>query len=205
MASVLDICNLALSHIGEAANLSSIDPPEGSVAAELCSRFYAIARDNVLVMHDWGFATRRALPVSLADVPAGWQYAYALPADLLKVIKVVPDESGCAEWWANHYAVESGVLVSQMASPMLVYVAREEDATRYPSLFVQALSLYLASLLAGPIIKGDTGASMAKNCLALVQSILAQAIAVDARQGRDKPLHRPEALRVRGGGMPWHR
>ena len=56
MASVVDICNLALAHIGDDATVSSIDPPEGSAQAEHCKRFYAIARDTMLQMHNWNFA-----------------------------------------------------------------------------------------------------------------------------------------------------
>jgi hypothetical protein len=59
VASEVDICNLALGHIGDSATVSSINPPEGSAQAEHCSRFYPIARDSLLEMHNWGFATKR--------------------------------------------------------------------------------------------------------------------------------------------------
>ena len=61
MASEVDICNLALSHLGDNATVASIDPPEGSAQAEHCSRFYPIARDTLLEMHNWNFSTRRAV------------------------------------------------------------------------------------------------------------------------------------------------
>ena len=60
MASEVDICNLALSHLGDTATIASLDPPEGSAQAEHCARFYPIARDSLLEMHAWGFATSRA-------------------------------------------------------------------------------------------------------------------------------------------------
>ena len=59
MASEVDICNLALAHLGDSATVASINPPEGSAQAEMCQRFYPIARDSLLEMHNWGFATRR--------------------------------------------------------------------------------------------------------------------------------------------------
>ena len=34
MASEIDICNLALSHLGDTATIASLDPPEGSVAGD---------------------------------------------------------------------------------------------------------------------------------------------------------------------------
>ena len=35
MASDVDVCNLALSHIGDTANVASINPPDGSVQSAL--------------------------------------------------------------------------------------------------------------------------------------------------------------------------
>ena len=45
MASVADICNMALGHLGDSATVASIDPPEGSAQAEHCARFYPMVRD----------------------------------------------------------------------------------------------------------------------------------------------------------------
>ena len=59
MASDVDICNLALSFLGDDANVSSISPPEGSQQSEHCARFYPIARDGLLQMHNWNWASRR--------------------------------------------------------------------------------------------------------------------------------------------------
>ena len=48
MASAVDICNLALSHLGDTATVASLDPPEGSAQAEHCARFYPVARDALV-------------------------------------------------------------------------------------------------------------------------------------------------------------
>ncbi|NBQ76422.1 MAG: hypothetical protein EBU14_13895, partial [Acetobacteraceae bacterium] len=61
MASEVDICNLALANLGDTATVASINPPEGSAQSEHCSRFYPIARDTLLEMHNWNFSTRRIL------------------------------------------------------------------------------------------------------------------------------------------------
>ena len=60
MASEVEICNLALAHLGDEATVASIDPPEGSAQAEHCQRFYPVSRNSLLEMHDWAFATKRA-------------------------------------------------------------------------------------------------------------------------------------------------
>ena len=90
MASDVYICNAALANLGDAATLMSIDPPDGSLQAENCARFYPMARDALLEMHDWSFATRRVLLAQLAiDVPSQWTYAYAAPNDMLNVIALL--------------------------------------------------------------------------------------------------------------------
>ena len=46
MASDVDVCNLALAHLGDEATVASISPPEGSAQAGHCARFYPMARDS---------------------------------------------------------------------------------------------------------------------------------------------------------------
>lgn len=101
MASEVDICNLALGHLGDAATVSSISPPEGSAQAEHCARFYPIARDLTLEAHEWGFATKRqnmALLGSSASSDIGatgvtpppeWTYVYAMPSGCRNIIKLI--------------------------------------------------------------------------------------------------------------------
>ena len=72
MASPVDICNTALAYLGDVANVVSIDPAEGSAQAEHCARFYPLARDALLEMHDWGFATRRVALAGLANPTTQW-------------------------------------------------------------------------------------------------------------------------------------
>lgn len=57
--SEVTICNLTLAHLGDVAMVASIKPPDSSVQAQLCARFYYVARNALLEMSAWGFATRR--------------------------------------------------------------------------------------------------------------------------------------------------
>ena len=84
MASEVDICNLALARLGDNATVASIDPPEGSAQAEHCARFYAIARDSLLEMHAWKFATRRVQLAKLTVPSWDWSFAYAEPTGALQ-------------------------------------------------------------------------------------------------------------------------
>ena len=99
MPSPVDICNLALAHVGDQSRVASIEPPEASVQAKACALFYPIARDTALGNgHAWSFATRRISPASVDSITSAppWQYAYAVPADCLAPLAILDplDQAG---------------------------------------------------------------------------------------------------------------
>lgn len=61
----VDICNRALAIIGEAPTVTAIDPADGSPHAAQCALWLPQARETVLDMHNWTFASKR---VELAHV-----------------------------------------------------------------------------------------------------------------------------------------
>jgi hypothetical protein len=211
MASEVDICNLALGHLGDNATVASLDPPEGSAQAEHCARFYPIARDSLLELHDWNFATRRAQLAALTNNWPQWDYAYAKPSDCLRVLAVIPpnvadDYTTVVGITANGlpmtggttvpqpYAVElnddlAEVILTDQEDAVLRYTVRTTDTTKFSPLFVVTLSHHLASMLAGPILKGDAGAAEGKRQQALAQGYLARAAQSDANQRKVDPTH----------------
>lgn len=208
MASEIDICNLALSHLGDNATVASLDPPEGSAQAEHCARFYPIARDSLLEMHTWGFATKR---IQLAQLGTGWpewNYAYAQPADALNIVAILPPDAtddysagGIATgvstggpYVPQPYSCETDangadVIYTDQALAVLRYTGIVTDTTRFSPLFVVTLSWHIASFLAGPILKGDAGAAESKRCAAMMQAYLSKAVESDAGQRRINPQH----------------
>lgn len=207
MTNVVSICNLALAHLGDDATLSSIDPPEGSAQADHCAQFYPIARDALLEMHPWKFAMRRATLAPKAERPyASWGWAYALPSDAVQVFKVSGPEDmddqgdgySSAFYPVNNLnrmrgsqdfeieADENGapILYTNQAQASIRYTAAVENAARFPPLFVTALSYQLAAFLAGPVLKGETGRTVAAQMLQLMRAYLSPATVSDARQRR---------------------
>lgn len=211
MASEVDICNLALGHLGDNATVASLDPPEGSAQAEHCARFYPIARDSLLELHAWNFATRRVQLAELANPWPQWDHAYAKPADCIRVLAVIPpdvpdDYTTVVGTSANglplpggtkvpqNYVVEinddlAEVVLTDQEDAVLRYTAQITDTTKFSPLFVMTLAHHLASMLAGPVLKGDVGAAEAKRQQALVQAYLARATASDANQRQVDPVH----------------
>ena len=202
MSSEIDICNLALARLGDEATVASIDPPEGSAQAEQCARFYSIARDTLLEMHDWRFSVKRVmLALSAASDTWEWAYAYAVPANYLRLLKVLP-QTGSAQDDTESFdqmvdADDGQVILTNCEEASLIYTTRVTDTTRFSPLFVDALGWLLASYLAGPIIKGDAGKAESKACLAHFGMTLAQAKISDANQRKIEPTHSPSWMAVR--------
>lgn len=216
MASVVDICNLALGHLGDTATVASIDPPEGSAQAEHCQRFYPIARDSLLEMHYWNFSMRRIALQQLTNSWPEWKYAYALPADVLNIISILPPDAqddysthftptDTPVWASNYspmiaagryvpqpYTVETQsdgtqILLTNQENAVLRYTALVTDPSQFSPLFVMTLSWHLASMLAGPVIKGDAGAAEAKRCAQMMAAFMREAETSDANQRMIKP------------------
>lgn len=208
MASVVDICNLAMSRLGDSANIASINPPEGSPQSDYCAQFWPIARDSALESHSWGFATKRS---TLAEVTAetdAWVYAYAMPTSCLRVLTVYDSEATSDIGVDSSSPVPVPFAVEALASGSLAiltdqdqaaakYIMRVTDSTKYSPLFLEYVSWLLASHVAGPLIKGDAGAKMAQFCMAAADSVLTKAKAADSSQRSVRPAHMPAHLAAR--------
>lgn len=209
MPSAVDISNLALSHLGDEATVASIDPPEGSAQAEHCARWYPIARNELLELHDWNFASVRA-PLSLlsASTPQ-WAYTYARPNGAVRVLAVLDADAtddvqpipGAATFTPQPFVCEAladgtQVIRTNQANAAARYTLQVEDPTRFSPLFADALAYLLASKLAGPVLKGAEGRKAAldlRNYFAAVA--LPQAARSDANQ---RHATQPQAF-------PWSR
>jgi len=203
MASAVDICNLALAHLGDEATVTAISPPDGSVQASHCARFYPVARDAAIESHAWGFATRRTAPANVPSaVPSSWQYAYTLPAECIKVLNVWGEEYS-EDDKGYDFVVESnasqGTMVYTNAESATVrYIVRVTDTTKFSPMFVTALSYLMASYLAGPIVKGQTGMQVAQAMYKMYLNEMGKAAASDARSRKLDVQHTPEFISARG-------
>lgn len=219
MASIVDICNMALSHLGDEAQVISITPPDGTVQAAHCARYYPIARDAVLQAYPWTFATRRATLAEIVNpTPDDWAYAYALPAGCLRPLGALTPGTPAVNLGAGEtdtgsfpYVLETGsngglVLYTNTQTAVLRYIALVTDTTKFPPLVVLAIARLLASYLAGPILKGDTGMKVAQGMLKIFEVEFAQAAGADARIGRrDLSQYRPAWITARSiGGTHWN-
>lgn len=186
MSSVVDIANMALSNIGDSATVSNLTPPEGSAQATHCARFYPMARDSLLELHDWAFATRRATLALLSDAPAfGYAYAYQAPNDMLKARFVVdPALPGAPVDFVVEDDGTNKTILTDQANAAMLYTMRVTDTGKFPPLVEMAMSWLLSAYLAGPIIKGDAGKQVAKDCMGTFAYWLGKATESDSSQRR---------------------
>lgn len=188
MASEVDIANLALSRLGDSATVASLDPPEGSAQAEHCARFYPIARDSLLEMHNWKFATRRATLARLDTESWDWGCAYAEPSGAIKLLSVLPLTASSyakgEEFEAMGDTDGAALILTNLEQASIKYIAHVTDTTKFSPLFVDALAWLLASHMAGPILKGDVGMKAAQQCLGAFNLVYGRAIESDANQQR---------------------
>ena len=212
MASEVDIANLALAHLAEDPAITALSPtPAGGAHAKKAKLFYAIARNALLEMHDWHFATGRAVLAELdldeiqagGELPEGWGYGYTLPADCLRPRRVlIPGETD--DTAGQNFTVETledgnKVLFTNVEDAVLLYTKNITDPTKFSPLYIVALSHLLASHLAGPIIKGREGRQVAAEHLKHAMLTFGQAAGSDSnsRQQNDYTTRVPGAISAR--------
>lgn len=183
MASEVDICNLALAHLGDEASVSALSPPDGSAQAAHCARFYPIARDKLLTLHAWGFAVKRVALAQLGTPPASWAYQYVMPNDCLQPIAVLQSEdTGNGGRDGNRYETENYggdvVVLTDVPTAYLRYTYKITDTNKFSAPFIDALAWLLAAYLAGPITKDPRVTESAYQMFSLA---FADAVRADGR------------------------
>lgn len=179
MASAVDIANIGLSHLGARAQISSISPPDGSVEAGYCARFYPLARREVIEVANFAFTKARATLAEVTNASDVWLYAYALPSDCIKPLRVLQAEylneidllwplnenqvgrayiDSLTERGSADFEIEGETLRTNQPAAVLLYKRDVTDTTKFTPLMTSAVGMVLAGYLAGPIIKGLEGA-----------------------------------------------
>lgn len=149
MVSKIDICNLALAHLGQEGISSLTQEDEGARRIHL---FYEPVKAEVLRTHNWAFALVREPLVLLEDPSApAYPYLYQYPADGLFVRKVFAGAEGRKPYpFKEVYRRRINQRAVQTPAPQAVaeYTRDVQDATQFDPAFVKAFALALAADLA---------------------------------------------------------
>lgn len=173
--SVIEICNNALQDLGEEPITTFSD---GSKAARLCAQRWPSVRDAVLRSHPWNCAMVQAdLPANQGAPLWKWACRYELPADFLRIVRVV----SAVQQTVHEWEIQGRHILCDEAAPLFIaYVRRETDPQRYDALLSEALAARMASALAYPLT-GST--SLAQAHWDVYGRKLLEARGVDAREG----------------------
>ena len=157
MTSKVQIAKMALQHIGDRYDITSLD--EVSTEAEQVNLMYDATRDKLLRMHPWTFATKFTTPAPLVvAVPYRWDYAFAYPSDCLKIVEITqPLGPGYppVKFRTGTIATQK-VVMCDLDEPELQYIFRNDDPVTYDPSFVMSFSYLLAAYVAIPLT-GDRG------------------------------------------------
>jgi len=172
MASTVEICNGALNQLGATTILSLT---EDSKNARLCNSRYTQVRDSVFRSHPWNCLQKRVEIAADTTAPAwGFSYAYTLPADCLRLLRILDYDS--------NYKVEGRKILSNTSSMKILYVARITDANEYDELLRETLSAALSADIAFAVTSNNTTAT---NMYNLFQDKLKDARFVDSTEGQN--------------------
>lgn len=154
MATATDLVNLALRRVG-ATRISDMDrdtSKEGVVARDV----YDEARKDCLNLHTWNFAMKRAqLTASATEPTFGWDYAYPLPGDFIRLGSVHPhdDDEATVPYRLEFQEGEDRVILCNSNQVFIRYVFDLQDVNVMSAAFRDVLSFRLAREFAGSIGK----------------------------------------------------
>jgi len=172
MASTVDICNGALNQLGATTILSLT---EDSKNARLCNSRFTQVRDGVFRSHPWNCLQKRIELAQDTTAPAwGFKYAYTLPADCLRLLRILDYDS--------NYKVEGRKILSNTETMKILYVSRVTDPNEYDESLRETLSAALSADIAFAVTSNNTTAT---NMYNLFQDKLKDARFVDSTEGQN--------------------
>ena len=137
MSSEVQICNIALSRIGDTL---ITDLNENSKQARTCKLLFEPERDLLLHSHYWNFAMKRKTLAQLSE-PPDFEYGcqYQLPTDYLRDRELYNSKAS--------YVIEGDRLLINEDAVYLKYIARITDPNKFNPAFVICLALKLGAEL----------------------------------------------------------
>ena len=135
MASVVQICNSALSQLG-ASSITALT--DNSKNARLCNERYDTVRDAVYRSHPWNCLIKRiTLAPDATDPDWGFTKSFTLPSDCLRVLGI--------DAYDTNYKIEGRKILSTESAIKLVYISRVTDPNEMDVLLRETISAALAA------------------------------------------------------------
>jgi len=176
MASVVNMCNSSLNLLG-ASTISALT--DDTKNARLCNQRYEPIRNRVFRSHAWNCLHKRIQLAQNSTAPViEYDYAYTLPSDCLRVLKI---HNGSTDSIATalDYKLEGRNIVTDEDTIYLIYIALDTDPNNYDSYLREAISHQLAADICYAI---TNNATLAKNYMERADERLREARFIDATE-----------------------
>ena len=176
MASAVDIANSALNLLG-ASTISAFT--DDSKNARLINQRYEPVRNRVFRSHAWNCLHKRVQLAQNSTAPVvEYDFAYALPSDCLRVLKI---HNGTTDSIATNldYKIEGRNIVTDIDTIFLIYIALDTDPNNYDTYLRESISHQLAADLCYAI---TNNATLANNYMTRADERLREARFIDATE-----------------------
>ena len=176
MASAVDIANSALNLLG-ASTISAFT--DDSKNARLVNQRYEPVRDRVFRSHAWNCLHKRVQLAQNSTTPVvEYSFAYALPSDCLRVLKVHNGTTDSIQSDID-YKIEGRNIVTNEGTVYIIYIAKITDPNLYDTYLQESISHQLAADLCYAI---TNNATLANNYMVRADERLREARFVDATE-----------------------
>jgi len=215
MATKLEICNLALSHIRAGRVTQTQLDNDSSREALACNTHYDTSLKFVQKTNPFGFnqtIKQLALTDPAVDV-FNWAYAYDYPTDCIYIERLIlPFEANTADATStlvyadrnrlyNLYPQDlrakvehevlnidgARVIVANISELYAKYRILVTDDTLYTADFDEVISWYLAAKIAIPIVGGKLGQALRNDALNMYQSLVNTTVANAIEENHSPP------------------
>jgi hypothetical protein len=202
MSSELDICNMALSHIGSSVEIQNLTT-EKSKEAQACRRFYAPARDETLRAFAWPkqkISEALALVETFDSDESDWGFSYQYPADAIMVLRLYTPGSGRRETEATRIPYGLGrdatrqLIFTDLEDAFVEYTFKETNPENFDPDFVSALSYLLAHKI-GPRVAGGDQFKLSDRAYQYYRAAIAEARANSVNELQPDP--EPDSIFMR--------
>lgn len=158
MSSSTSIANMALRFVAS-KEIANLDTDE-STEANVCRRFYDMARQELLRAHSWPWATVEATLGLVEEEPTEeWDFSYQVPSGSLKLIRILSGLRNDSRQSRVPYkvvkAASGSYIYTDQEDAILEYIFDEQDVDKFPPDFAIALARRIASLIAPSLTGGD--------------------------------------------------
>ena len=198
MTERVDICNMALSWLGE-DEITSIEDP--STRALQLKINYIPARDATLEAHEWSFAIERFVPGIVSGEPQWGDYnAFSVPAEIIRVLTVDRNTDTGMDLGRIggreqlDWVFERNLILCREDVIYCRGIRRIEEEGRFSPLFVHAFAAKLAALVA---LNLTASAEIQGNMYALYDQFISEAKSRDGLQGRSRRIRSRYLLKSR--------